>query len=189
MLGWDTEEQGCKAGRTRVASTGAVMAAWCPPLDGVWVLLPGRGTLGLSVCSDKLDLTCHPVKREVSGLKALGLWDLSLSGETRWAGGGWGNTASSLLGSCMRLGELGTARCVPLLRQSSRALTPVRTHPFPLSLVFPFPVPYPHLPTPALPKNGNESMEGGCVSAWFDTVPPSICLFLPRISLHPVSNR
>lgn len=153
-----------------------------------WGLGPahGRGTLGLSVCSDKLDLTCH----QLNG-KCL---DSRLAGsEPVWRNQvGWGgveNTASSLLGSCMRLGELGTARCDPLLRQSSRALAPVRTHPFPLSLVFPFPVPYPHLPTPALPKNGNESMEGGCVSAWFDTVPPSICLFLPRISLHPVSNR
>lgn len=64
------------------------MAAWCPPLDEVWVLLPERSTLGLSVCSDKLDLKCHPIKREVSGLTALGLWDLSLSGETRWGGVG-----------------------------------------------------------------------------------------------------
>lgn len=36
VLGWDTEKQGCKADRSRVAPTGAVMAAWCPLLDGVW---------------------------------------------------------------------------------------------------------------------------------------------------------
>ena len=83
-----------------MASTGAVVAARCSPLDGV--LLPASSTLGLSVCFGKLDLKCHPIKWKASGLKALGLWDLSMSGETRW--GGEGNTASSLLGSCMRLG-------------------------------------------------------------------------------------
>lgn len=52
----------CKAGTCSVASTGAVVAAWCPSLGGVWVLLPGRSTLELAVCSGKLDLKCHPVK-------------------------------------------------------------------------------------------------------------------------------
>lgn len=104
------------------------MAARCPPLDGVWVLLPSRSTLGLSVCSGKLDLQCHPVKRKASGLKALGLWDLSTSGETRW--GGEGNTASSRLGSCMRLGELGTARCVPLAKAELPCADPCEDAPF-----------------------------------------------------------
>lgn len=88
------EGGGCKGGISSMASIGEAVEAPCPLLDGVWALLPGRSTLGLSMCSGKLDLKCHPVKWQASGLKALGLWDLSSSGETRW--GGKGNTASSL---------------------------------------------------------------------------------------------
>lgn len=125
------------------------MAARCPLLDGIWVLLPGRSILGLSVCSGKPDLKCHPIKWEVSALKALSLWDLSPSGETRW--GGEGTTASSLLGSCMRLGELGTARCVPLAEAELLCADPCEDAPFSPFPTFSLPCSLPsssHPPTP-----------------------------------------
>lgn len=39
-----------------MASIGAALEAPWPLLNRVWVLLPSTSTLGLSVCSGKLDL-------------------------------------------------------------------------------------------------------------------------------------
>lgn len=100
---------------------------------------------------------------------------------------GWeGHTASSCWAPAC--GLLSLAPSSHVLTLPGRTLLPFPWFfpPLFLTLIFP-PL---HLPPPKKRKKiGNESMAGGRVSAWFDTVPPSICLFLPRISLHPVSNR